>query len=155
MTTIYFESDQPDEFRETGFSKEGKHQHPQIYLGLLVGKNGYPIGYDVFEGSIYEGHTLIPVLERFEMRFCLQKPIVVADAGLLSAKNIAALIDKQYSFILGARIKNESATVKKQIQQLSLADGQVGKIIKQDNTTLFISYSQQRAKKVDHADNKM
>lgn len=147
MTTIYFESDQPDEFRETGFSKEGKHQHPQIYLGLLVGKNGYPIGYDVFEGSIYEGHTLIPVLERFEKQFHLQKPIVVADAGLLSSDNIAALIDKQYSFILGARIKNESAQVKKQIQRFSLANGQVEKIIKQDNTTLFISYSQQRAKK--------
>ena len=50
MTTIYFESSQPDELRMTGFSKDGKHQHPQIFLGLLVGKNGYPIGYDIFEG---------------------------------------------------------------------------------------------------------
>ena len=147
MTTIYFESDHSDEFRETGFSKEGKHQHPQIYLGLLVGKNGYPVGYDLFEGSIYEGHTLIPVLERFEKRFSLQKPIVVADAGLLSSDNIEALIAKQYSFILGARIKNESAKVKKQILQLGLSDGQIEKIAKQDTTSLFISYSQKRASK--------
>jgi transposase len=147
MTTIYFESDKGDEFRVTGFSKEGKHQHPQIYLGLLVGKNGYPIGYDVFEGSIYEGHTLIPVLERFERRFNLQKPIVVADAGLLSSDNIKALKEKHYSFILGARIKNESTKVKKQIKTLDLADGQIERIVKEDNTTLFISYSQQRAKK--------
>lgn len=147
MTTIYFESDHSDEFRETGFSKEGKHQHPQIYLGLLVGKNGYPIGYDLFEGSIYEGHTLIPVLERFEKRFHLQKPIVVADAGLLSSDNIDALIDKKYKFILGARIKNESAKVKKQILQLILKDGQIEKITKQDDISLFISYSQKRAAK--------
>lgn len=147
MTTIYFESDQPDGFRETGFSKEGKHQHPQIYLGLLVGKNGYPIGYEVFEGGIYEGHTLIPVLEQFERRFRLQKPIVVADAGLLSSDNIAALSDKQYSFILGARIKNESAKVKRQIQHFNLEDGQIEKINKEDKTTLFINYSKQRAKK--------
>lgn len=147
MTTIYFESDQGDEFRVTGFSKEGKHQHPQIYLGLLVGKNGYPIGYDVFEGSIYEGHTLIPVLERFERRFDLQKPIVVADAGLLSSDNITALKENQYRYILGARIKNESTKVKKQIKALDLTDGQIERIVKQDNTTLFISYSQQRAKK--------
>lgn len=147
MTTIYFESDQGDEFRVTGFSKEGKHQHPQIYLGLLVGKNGYPIGYDVFEGSIYEGHTLIPVLERFERRFDLQKPIVVADAGLLSSDNITALKENQYRYILGARIKNESAKVKKQIKALDLTDGQIERIVKEDNTTLFISYSQQRAKK--------
>jgi hypothetical protein len=66
MTTIYFESSQPDELKQTGFSKDGKHQHPQIFLGLLVGKDGYPIGYDIFEGSIYEGHTLIPILEKFK-----------------------------------------------------------------------------------------
>jgi len=147
MTTIYFESSQPDDFKQPGFSKEGKHQHPQIYLGLLVGKNGYPIGYDVFEGSIHEGHTLIPVLKRFEKRFNLQKPIVVADAGLLSTKNIGALKENQYNFILGARIKNESEKVKKQILRFTLQDGQIQKIIKKDNTKLFISYSQQRAKK--------
>lgn len=118
MTTIYFESSQPDQFRETGFSKEGKHQHPQIYLGLLVGREGYPIGYDIYEGGIYEGHTLIPVLEKFEVRFNLEKPIVVADAGLLSSKNIEALKEKGYMFILGGRIKNESKQIKKQIHEL-------------------------------------
>lgn len=150
MTTIYFESDQGDGFRETGFSKEGKHQHPQIYLGLLVGKLGYPIGYDVFEGGIYEGHTLLPVLERFEQRFNLEKPVVVADAGLLSAGNIAALKEKQYGFILGARIRNESNKVKQQILQLELAEGQVEKIVKEDNTTLFVSHSPARAGKDAH-----
>jgi len=147
MTTIYFETSQPDELRETGFSKEGKHQNPQIYLGLLVGMNGYPIGYDIFAGGIYEGHTLIPVLEKFEKRFTLQKPIVVADAGLLSSDNILALTQKQYTFILGARIKNETNKVKKQIENLNLADGQIAKIKKADNTVLFVSYSDKRAKK--------
>ena len=147
MTTIYFESSQPDEFRETGFSKDGKHHLPQIYLGLLVGRDGYPIGYDIFEGSIYEGHTLIPVIERFEKRFNLDKPIVVADAGLLSSKNILALEKKGYSFIIGARIKNEKEKIKTQILQLSLEDGQISKITKADNTSLFISYSGKRAKK--------
>jgi len=147
MTTIYFESSQPDEFRETGFSKDGKHHLPQIYLGLLVGRDGYPIGYDIFEGSIYEGHTLIPVIERFEKRFNLDKPIVVADAGLLSSKNILALEKKEYSFIIGARIKNEKEKIKTQILQLSLEDGQISKITKADNTSLFISYSGKRAKK--------
>jgi len=147
MTTIYFESSQPDEFRETGFSKDGKHHLPQIYLGLLVGRDGYPIGYDIFEGSIYEGHTLIPVIERFEKRFNLDKPIVVADAGLLSSKNILALEKKGYSFIIGARIKNEKEQIKTQILQLSLEDGQISKIAKADNTSLFISFSNKRAKK--------
>lgn len=147
MTTIYFESDKGDEFRQSGFSKEGKHQHPQIYLGLLVGKNGYPIGYDIFEGGIYEGHTLIPVLERIEERFKLKKPVIVADAGLLSSDNIQSLKQKGYKFILGARIKNESNKIKKLIVKPNYTDGQVEKIDKGDETTLFVSYSNQRAKK--------
>ena len=147
MTTIYFESSQPDDLRIPGFSKDGKHQHPQIFLGLLVGKNGYPIGYDIFEGNTYEGHTLIPFLERFQSRFNLDKPIVVADAGLLSKENIKALKEKAYSFILGARIKNESKSVIKKIEQIEFSDGQIAKITKEDNTHLIVSFSESRAKK--------
>ena len=59
MTTLYFEASDEDDLRKTGFNKDGKHQCPQIYIGLLVGLGGYTIGYDIFEGNIYEGHTLI------------------------------------------------------------------------------------------------
>jgi transposase len=147
MTTIYFESSQPDELRMTGFSKDGKHQHPQIFLGLLVGRNGYPIGYDIFEGSIYEGHTLIPVLEKFEKRFNFEKPIVVADARLLSKNNISTLTERGYTFILGARIKNESSTIKEKIEKTSFTDGHIVKFKKSDGTILYVSYSDSRAKK--------
>jgi len=147
MTTIYFESSQPDELRMTGFSKDGKHQHPQIFLGLLVGRNGYPIGYDIFEGNIYEGHTLIPILEKFEKRFKFEKPIVVADAGLLSNENISILTKRGYTFILGARIKNESNTIKKQIEKTGFTAGHITKFQKPDNTILYVSYSDSRAKK--------
>ena len=64
MTTLYFEASDEDDLRKTGFSKDGKHQKPQIFLGLLVGLGGYAIGYDIFEGNIFEGHTLIPTLEK-------------------------------------------------------------------------------------------
>ena len=147
MTTIYFESSQPDELRMTGFSKDGKHQHPQIFLGLLVGRNGYPIGYDIFEGSIYEGHTLIPILEKFEKRFKFEKPIVVADAGLLSSENISTLTKNGYTFILGGRIKNEANTIKKEIEKVGFTDGHIVKLQKPDNTVLFVSYSDTRARK--------
>ncbi len=82
MTTLYFEASDEDDLRKTGFSKDGKHQNPQIYLGLLVGLGGYAIGYDIFEGSIYEGHTLLPFLQKIATKFKLEKPVIVADAGL-------------------------------------------------------------------------
>lgn len=147
MTTIYFESSKPDELRMTGFSKEGKHQHPQIFLGLLVGENGYPIGYDIFEGNIYEGHTLIPMLESFEKRFKLDKPVVVADSGLLSKANIESLKAKNYTFILGARIKNESKNIIAKIEKLNLKNAEAAEIGKEDCTRLIISYTEKRASK--------
>lgn len=150
MTTIYFESSQQDELRMTGFSKDGKHQHPQIFLGLLVGKNGYPIGYDIFEGGIYEGHTLIPVLEKFEKRFDFEKPIVVADAGLLSKENISALQDNGYGYILGARIKNESHGIKEKLLAEVWKDGHTVRLKKSKQQYLVVSYSETRAAKDLH-----
>lgn len=150
MTTIYFESSQPDELRMTGFSKDGKHQHPQIFLGLLVGKNGYPIGYDIFEGGIYEGHTLIPVLEKFEERFGFEKPIVVADSGLLSKDNISALQANGYGYILGARIKNESKSIKEKLLVEEWKDGHIVRLRKGKQQSLVVSYSATRAAKDLH-----
>ena len=51
VTTLYFEIDTEDELRKTGFSKDGKHQQPQIVLGLLVSKGGYPLAYEIFNGN--------------------------------------------------------------------------------------------------------
>ncbi len=64
--------------------------------------------YDIFEGNIFEGHTLIPVLEHFQEKFELSRPVVIADAGLLSKENIAGLKEKGYQYILGTKPKNEA-----------------------------------------------
>ncbi len=147
MTTIYFEASDEDDLRKTGFSKDGKHSNPQIFLGLLVGLEGYAIGYDIFEGNTYEGHTLIPFLEKISKKFKLDKPIVVADSGLLSNDNIQALEEQEYKYILGARIKNESEQIKKKIFEKGFENRQLRSIKKQDNIRLVLSYSDKRAAK--------
>ena len=150
MTTIYFEASDEDDLRKTGFSKDGKHQQPQIFLGLLVGLGGYAIGYDIFEGNIYEGHTLIPFLEKISKKFSLDKPVVVADAGLLSKDNIKALEEKRYEYIIGGRLKNEPEEIKKQILKNKIVEGQIIKIKKQNKSRLIITYSKNRASKDEH-----
>jgi len=150
VTTLYFEAADEDDLRKTGFSKDGKHQQPQIVLGLLVSAGGYPLDYNIFEGSKYEGDTMLPVLEYFEKKYTHSKLIVVADAGLLSNKNIQQLIEKQYEFILGARIKNETEAIKKLILELVLTDGGSHLIEKENKHRLIISYSTSRAKNDAH-----
>jgi transposase len=147
VTTIYFEASEPDEYRIAGFSKDGKHQNPQILLGLLVGKDGYPIGYEIFEGNTYEGHTLILVLQKYINRFKIDKPIVVADSGLLNSSNIKILIENDFKFILGARIKNEKKHTIDKILSLELKNGEVKTIENDEGLTLHISYSEKRAHK--------
>jgi transposase len=150
MTTLYFEASDEDDLRKTGFSKDGKHQNPQIYLGLLVGLGGYAIGYDIFEGSIYEGHTLIPFIEKITAKFNLDKPIVVADAGLLSNDNIKALEERNYEYIIGARLKNELEKIKQEILARQLSDGEMMKIKKANNTRLIVAYASNRAIRDEH-----
>lgn len=150
MTTLYFEASDEDDLRKTGFSKDGKHQNPQIYLGLLVGLEGFAIGYDIFEGNIYEGHTLIPFIEAIAKKFDLNKPIIVADAGLLSDDNISSLENMGYEYIIGARLKSEAVLVKEKILAKELSDGQIMSIKKQDKTRLIVNYSIKRAAKDRH-----
>ncbi|HLF51180.1 IS1634 family transposase [Flavobacterium sp.] len=147
VTTLYFEAEDEDDIRKTGFSKDGKHQHPQILLGLLVSIGGYPLAYEIFEGNKFEGHTMLPILEAFKSKYQLQRLVIIADAGLLSKENIAMLKEKKYEFILGGRIKNESNTVKEKILRLSLPDGASSIIEKNDDTKLIVSYALTRAKK--------
>jgi len=146
VTTIYFETDYEDDFRKTGFSKEGKHQNPQIVLGLLVSEGGYPLAYEIFQGKQYEGHTMLPVINEFKAKYKLEQIVIVADSGLLSTSNIDELVAQKYAFILGARIKTETAQIKKKILSLSLKDGQSA-ILKKGDLKLIITYSNQRAKK--------
>ena len=147
VTTLYFETDYGDDLRKPGFSKDGKHALPQVVLGLLVSDGGYPLAYSIYEGNKYEGHTMLPVVEAFVKKFDLKDLIIVADSGLMNRDNIKLLEEGNYRYILGARIKNESAEVKQWIFSLEKKDGcfyELGKIPK---CRLIVGYSEKRAKK--------
>lgn len=147
VTTLYFESADEDDFRISGFSKDGKHSNPQIVLGLLVGENGYPLDYEAFKGNSFEGHTMLPVLERFKAKYSLEKLTIVADAGLMSNQNIELLKQHGFDFILGGRIKNESEEVKKKILSLNLEDKSFSELERGDGLRLIVQFSVTRATK--------
>lgn len=49
----------------------GKTSESQIVLGLLVSRDGYPLSYCIFNGSQYEGYTMLPIIDDFIQRFSL------------------------------------------------------------------------------------
>ncbi len=147
VTTVYFETDRQDELRKTGFSKEGRHSNPQIILGLLVSLDGYPLAYCIHEGNKYEGHTMLPVIREFVARYGLEDFIVVADSGLMNRSNIEALEKDGCRYIIGARIRNETEQVKRQILSFDKQAGAHYEIGKGNGRRLLIGYSEDRAKK--------
>lgn len=145
-TTMYFESHE-DDVRIPGWSKDGKNANPQVVLGLLVGPGGNPIGYEIHPGNTYEGHTMIPIIEKLQKRFGFPKPIVVADAGLLSKENIRDMEDGGYEYILGARIRSQSEEFKEQIASLNLSNGQSASIELTKTRRMVVTMSDARASK--------
>lgn len=147
VTTLYFETAREDALRAPGFSKDGKTAESQVVLGLLVSRDGYPLSYSLFNGSQFEGRTMLPIVDDFVQRFNLTDFIVISDAGLMSRKNIALLKTAGYKFVLGGRIKKEVDPVKEWLFGLEKINGAVHSKDMPDGERIIVSYSQKRAAK--------
>jgi hypothetical protein len=64
VSTLYFETDTGDGFREPGFSKE-RRLEPQITIGLLTDAAGFPLMVEAFEGNTAETTTMLPTIRAF------------------------------------------------------------------------------------------
>ncbi len=128
VTTLYFESFTNDEdatdeegvitkgLRKNGFSKDNKANQPQIVIGLIVTKEGFPVAYDIFAGNTFEGKTFIPTITKFKNANAVKTLTVVADAAMISFENVQELIKNNLSYIVGARMANLKP---EQIKQIS------------------------------------
>ena len=103
VTTLYFETDTADGFREPGFSKE-RRLEPQITVGLLTDSSGFPLAVEAFEGNKPETATILPVINAFKKAHHLSDITVVADAGMISEDNQIAIAAAGLTYILGARM---------------------------------------------------
>ncbi len=100
---MYFEAEKEDDLRKVGYSKE-RRVDPQIVVGLLVDRRGFPLEIGFFEGNKAETKTIIPIIRQFHARHGIENMVVVADAGMLSATNLRELDEAGFSFIVGSRL---------------------------------------------------
>jgi transposase len=103
VSTLHFQSQTEDDLRRMGLSKEHRID-PQVQIGLLVDPEGFPLEVHLFGGNKAETTTIVPVMEAFRGRHRVEDMVVVADAGMLSAKNLNALQDAGFHFIVGSRL---------------------------------------------------
>lgn len=156
-TTLYFESFSEDDLKQNGYSKDLKFNQPQVILALMATTEGLPIGYEVFPGSGFEGHTLIPALNSLKERYDLNQVIFVADRGMLSEENISYLEESGLQYIVGARLRNSTKALQAKILASSLykesgsdSTTKLACFEKEDGRKLIVSHSAIRARKDRH-----
>jgi hypothetical protein len=156
VSTLYFETDAGDGFREPGFSKE-RRLEPQITIGLLTDASGFPLMVEAFEGNKAETLTMIPTIKAFMTAHQLADVTIVADAGMVSAANKKAIEDAGLSFIIGARIPEIPYVVsewRKTHPGVDIADGQIftqpwpaGATDKRRDEVIYYQYRADRARR--------
>ena len=126
VTTLYFEAEHEDGLRKVGFSKE-RRVDPQIVVGLLVDRTGFPLEIACFEGNKAETHTIIPIVKAFQDRHHVADMVIAADAGMLSATNLEAIDAAQLRFIVGSRVVKAPLDLAKHFRWHgnAFSDGQV------------------------------
>jgi len=155
VTTLYFETNDEDDLRKKGYSKDHKNELPQIVIGLFVDKDGYPFDFDFYDGSIFEGHTFPAAIKTLTAKYKFKDLVVIADAGMLSEKNIVFLEMENLSYIVGARLKGLSEKFKEKIfihdfTKIPIFDTTCKIKIESGETRdkrLIVDYSIKRAKK--------
>jgi len=147
VTTLYFETFESDDLRKTGFSKDSKSQQPQILVGLMVSKDGFPLAFDIFPGNTFEGHTILPVVKAFIQKNNVKQLTVVADAAMISSDNIKELKAEGIHYIVGARLGNISQALFEEINaKIKREDGKTIRL-HTGKGSLICSFSNTRYRK--------
>lgn len=154
VTTLAFASQTKTTLKNFGYSKDHRSQDTQVVLGLVVNQQGFPLYFDVFSGNTFEGGTFIGIAKGIKKLLDNPDLVVVADAGMLSLKNMDELNKDNISFVVGARISSLSVKMVDQIvKELDKKDKANSETLYK-NYRLLTDYSTKRASKDIHDLNK-
>ena len=160
VTTFYFDSELEIEgsLRQKGFGKDGKIGQTQVVLGLLLDQYRNPVGYELYEGNQYEGHTLSDSVAKLKKKYKIGKLTLVADTGMLNSANLEEINHQGYDFLLGERLKNLPQKIQQKLidksQYKTLTFENEGESVQilyitiiHQNRKILCTYSEKRAKK--------
>ena len=133
-----------DDFRKPGMSKE-RRLEPQIVIGLLVDQFGFPLGLHSFKGNTAETTTILPVIDAFKKQHSLQDITVVADAAMLSSKNLEALDKSGYTYIVGSRMHKIPYDIAEYQKTQELIDNQIITTPLKGKQRVIYQYREERA----------
>lgn len=110
VTNYYFEIENDDDFRRHGVSKEHRLT-PIVQMGLLLDTDGIPYNYEIFPGNQNDMTTMLPVMKKARIRQDESRVVMVADKGLNTSNNIAAIICDGNGFIISQSVRKATKTL--------------------------------------------
>jgi transposase len=102
VTSTYFEGQANDNtLAARGHSRDHRPDCKQVCIGLVVTRDGYPLGYEVFAGNRNDAKTLREIVERMEQRYGREGRIWALDRGMINASNLKWLQERGSRYIVG------------------------------------------------------
>jgi transposase len=115
VTSTYFEGlAAANPQAQRGYSRDHRPDCKQVCIGLVVSREGYPLGYEVFAGNKNDSKTVREIVERMEARYGQQGRIWILDRGMVSDANLTWLKERGSQYIVGtpkSRLKQFAAQV--------------------------------------------
>jgi transposase len=104
-TSIYFQGEGGESLGQYGFSKDHRSDLKQMIVGVVIDDQGRPHCCEILPGNTTDVKTLLPVVDRLQTRFAIERVCVVADRGMISQETIRELTRHNLTYILGARLR--------------------------------------------------
>ena len=107
-TSIYFEGEGGQSIGQRGHSKDHRPDLKQMVVGVVLDQDGTPVCSELWPGNTADVKSLAPVVERLKTRFRIGTVCIVADRGMISAETVAEIEKRQWSYILGVRMRSST-----------------------------------------------
>ena len=121
VTSTYFEGEaRKNSLAQRGYSRDHRGDCKQICIGLVVSREGFPLGYELFAGNRTDVTTVEKIIELMEGRYGKANRIWVMDRGMVSEENMELLTQEGRRYILGT----QRGQLKKYEEELQKKDWQ-------------------------------
>jgi transposase len=107
-TVKYWGKGKDNDLLDYGYSKEKRGDLKQLVLGIIMDKDGVPLGHEVWPGNTSDKKSFKKVIDKIKYKYSIEKVILVCDRGMISEKIIEYLEAEKYEYILGVRMRQLS-----------------------------------------------
>jgi len=104
-TSLYFEGAGGEILGQKGHSKDHRPGLNQMVVGTVIDNKGKPVCCEMWPGNTTDVKTLIPEIDRIRSRFHIAQFCIVADRGMISAKTLNKLDEREIQYSLGTRMR--------------------------------------------------